>query len=98
MPTYVMTFNLTLQGIQNVKDIPGRVEAAKKMVKSMGGEVKAFYGILGADYDTMFILEAPNNESVARMALAISSLGNVRTSTHRAFSEEEFGKLISDLP
>jgi uncharacterized protein with GYD domain len=98
MATYVMTFSLTLQGIQNVKDIPGRVEAAKKMVKSMGGEVKAFYGILGADYDTMFILEAPDDESVGRMALAISSLGNVRTSTHRAFSEEEFGKLISELP
>jgi uncharacterized protein with GYD domain len=98
MATYIMTFNLTQQGMQNAKDIPARVEAARKTVKSMGGEVKAFFGILGADYDTMFILEAPDEESVGKMALAIASLGNVRTSTHRAFSEEEFAKLVSDLP
>jgi uncharacterized protein with GYD domain len=98
MATYVMTFNFTQQGIENVKDVPSRVEAARKIVKSMGGQLKAFYGILGAEYDTMFILDAPDEESVAKMALAISSLGNVRTSTHRAFSEEEFGKLLSALP
>ena len=98
MAMYLMNFSFTQQGMENVKDVPARVTAAKKIVKSMGGKVKAFYGILGADYDTMFILEAPDEESVAGMALAISSLGNVRTSTHRAFSEEEFGKLLSSLP
>lgn len=98
MATYVMTFNFTQQGIENVKDVPSRVEAARKIIKSMGGQLKAFYGTLGAEYDTMFILDAPDEESVAKMALAISSLGNVRTSTHRAFSEEEFGKLLSALP
>jgi uncharacterized protein with GYD domain len=54
--------------------------------------------LLGAEYDTMFILEAPDELSAGRMALAISSLGNVRSSTHRAFSEEELKKLVSGLP
>lgn len=98
MATYLMTFSFTQQGVQNIKDIPDRVEAAKKLVKSLGGEVKVFYGLLGAEYDTMFILEAPDEQSAGRMALAISSLGNVRSSTHRAFSEEELMKLISGLP
>ena len=85
MATYVVTFSFTEQGIQQVKESPVRVEAAKRTIQDMGGEVKAFYGVLGAAFDTMFIVEAPNEEAVARMALAISVLGNVRTSTHRAF-------------
>jgi uncharacterized protein with GYD domain len=34
MATYLMTFSFTQQGIQNTKDIPDRVEAARKIVKS----------------------------------------------------------------
>lgn len=98
MATYLMTFSFTQQGIQNIKDSPERVQAAKKTIQSLGGEVIAFYAVLGAAYDTMVILDAPDDEAVARMALGISSLGNVRTLTHRIFSEEEFGRLVSALP
>lgn len=97
MATYVMTFSFTDQGIRNVKDSPDRVRSAKQTVQSMGGAVKAFYGILGAEYDTMFILEAPDDEAVARMALGIASQGNVRTSTHRALSEEDFSRIVSGI-
>jgi uncharacterized protein with GYD domain len=97
MATYVMTFQFTQQGIQKVKESPARVEAARKTVQAMGGQVKAFYAILGAEYDTVFIVEAPGEEAVAKMALSISMQGNVRTSTHRAFSEDEFKNLTSSL-
>ena len=98
MATYLMTFSYTQQGIQKIKESPSRVEAAKKAIQSLGGEVKAFYGILGAEYDTMFILEAPDDQAVGKMALAIGSKGNVHTFTHRLFSEEEFKRIISGLP
>ena len=48
-------------------------------------------------YDTMIILEAPDDETVAKAALSISSLGNVRTDTHRAFIEDEYNKIIAGL-
>lgn len=98
MNSYVIFFSFTQQGIQNIKDSPERVETAKKTVKSLGGEVKAFYGILGSKYDTIFLLEAPDDETVAKMVLAIASKGNVSTETHRLFSESEYNKLISSLP
>ncbi len=98
MHTYVVFFGFTGQGIQNIKESPARVEAAKRTVKSMGGEVKAFYGILGSQFDTMFILKASDDEAVAKMVLAIASGGNVRTETHRLFTEDEYRKLISELP
>lgn len=98
MATYLMTFSYTQQGMQNIKDSPSRVQAAKRTVQSLGGEIKAFYGVIGAEYDTMFILEAPDDEAVGKMALAIGSEGNVRSSTHRVFSEEEFKRIIAGLP
>jgi uncharacterized protein with GYD domain len=97
MPTYLVLFGLTAQGIQNIKNSPARVEAAKETVRTMGGEMRAFYGILGGKFDTMFILEAPDDEAVARMVLTIGSGGNVRTETHRLFTEDEYRKVISAL-
>jgi len=98
MNTYIMTCGFTRQGMQNIKESPARVETAKKIVRELGGEVKTFYVVMGAAYDTVFILEAPSDEVVAGMALAISSQGNVRTDTHRVFTEEEFKKVIASLP
>ncbi|WP_303907681.1 GYD domain-containing protein [Thiohalomonas denitrificans] len=98
MHIYLIFFGFTAQGIQDIKESPARVEAAKETVRTMGGEMKAFYGILGSEFDTIFILEAPDDEAVAKMVLAIASGGNVRTETHRLFTEDEYKKVISSLP
>ncbi len=98
MNTYVIFFSFTQKGIENIKDSPARVEAAKKTVKALGGEMKAFYAILGSKYDTLFIVEAPDDSTVARMVLSIASKGSVSTETHRLFNEAEYSKIISSLP
>jgi uncharacterized protein with GYD domain len=95
MATYMILFNFTQKGIKEIKDSPARVTAAKEVIRKMGGEVRAFYAILGSQYDTMFILDAPNDEKLGGMVLAIARLGYVRTQTHRLFSEDEYGKIIS---
>jgi uncharacterized protein with GYD domain len=99
MPTYLVFFSFTQQGIEKIKDSPSRVSEAKKTVQSLGGTVKDFYGLMGmAGHDTLFIVEAPDDEVVARAVLAIGSRGNVRTTTVRAFNEAEFKRLIEKLP
>ncbi len=98
MPTYLVQFGYTQKGMENIKDSPARVEAAKQTVRKLGGEVKAFYGILGSEFDTLFIIEAPNDQKVGEMVLAIARSGFVRTRTNRLFSEEEFKTIISSLP
>jgi uncharacterized protein with GYD domain len=98
MATYVILFSFTQKGIKEIKDSPARITAAKEIIHKMGGEVHAFYAILGSQYDTMFILDAPNDEKLAGMVLEIARLGYVRTQTHRLFSEDEYGKIISSLP
>lgn len=98
MNTYVIFFNFTQQGMQNIKDSPKRVQDAKEVVKSMGGEFKEFYALLGSKYDTMFIVQAANDEAIARMVLAIAKKGSVTTDSHRLFTEAEYSKVISSLP
>ena len=98
MATYLMQFSFTQQGIERIKQLPVRAEAAKKTIRQIGGEVQAYYLILGSEFDTLFILTAPNDEKVAEMALAIAKLGNVRTRTHRLFNEEELNRITSSLP
>ena len=98
MGTYIMLFGFTQLGIMKVKESPARVEAARKTCQTMGAKVKDFYAVMGmGQYDTVFILEAPNDEAIAKAALAISSLGSVRTETHRAFTEDEYRKIITAL-
>jgi uncharacterized protein with GYD domain len=97
MAAYLMQFTFTQQGIEKIKQLSARGEAAKKMIAQMGGKVQAYYMILGSEFDTLFILTAPNDEKVAEMALAIAKLGNVRTRTHRLFNEEELSRITSSL-
>ena len=97
MPTYVSLVNFTQQGIQNIKESPARLDAAKKAFKAMGGELKHFYLTLGR-YDIILIGDHPSDETAAKVALATGSMGNVRTETFRAFNEEEYRKLIKSLP
>ncbi|HUZ48019.1 MAG TPA: GYD domain-containing protein [Terriglobia bacterium] len=98
MATYLMLFSFTQHGIEKVKQLGERVESARKTIRQMGGELKSFYLILGSEFDTLFILTAPSDEKVAEMALSIAKLGNVRTQTHRLFSEDEAKKITAALP
>ena len=66
------------------------------MVKSFGGELKEFYLTMGA-YDLVSIIEAPDDETAAKIALTLGSAGNVRTITLRAFTEAEFGEIVGGI-
>ena len=97
MPTYVLLTQYTQQGIEKIKDSPARLDRAKQAFKSVGAEIKAFYLTMG-QYDIVLVVEAPDDNTVAKLALSIGSLGSVRTQTLRAFTEDEFRKLIAGLP
>jgi len=97
MATYVMLFRFTEKGIENVKKSPSRVEAVKKSFKAAGAEVKQFYLVMG-QYDTVIVAEAPDDETIAKLTLSLGAQGNVRTETLRAFTEDEFRKIVAALP
>jgi uncharacterized protein with GYD domain len=98
MASYIVLFSFTDQGIGKIKESPGRVEKARRAFQEQGATVKEFYAVLGAEFDTVFIAEAPSDEAIARAVLSVASLGYVRTRTLRAFNEAEFGRIVSGLP
>ena len=97
MALFIVTINWTEQGIRNVKDAPKRRNAARDLAKKCGVEIKQLY-LTSGDSDLLAICETANGDNVAKFAIALGSMGNVRTRTARAWSEPEFTKLISELP
>jgi len=97
MATYISLLRFTQQGIENIKESPARLDKGKQAFRAMGGEVKEFYLVMGR-YDAVVVSEAPDDETAAKLALAIGSAGAIRTETFRAFPEEEYRKIIAALP
>ena len=97
MATYIMLASYTQKGIEEIKESPARLDAAKQAFQAMGAELKEFYLVMGR-YDMLVIGEAPDDETAAKLALAIGSRGSVRTETLKAFSEDEYRKIIDALP
>jgi uncharacterized protein with GYD domain len=96
MPTYITFGKFTQSGIENIKEGPSRLDEAKKAFQSMGAEIKDFYLVTG-EYDMVLVIEAPDDETVAKLALIIGSKGTSRTVTLRAFDEDAYRKMISEL-
>jgi uncharacterized protein with GYD domain len=96
MATYIILANWTEKGIENVKGSPGRLDAAKQAFAAAGAELKEFYMVMGR-YDMVVVGEAPDDETVAKIALRIGSGGAVRTETLRAFTEGEYRQIINAL-
>ena len=97
MPYFVTLAKYTDQGIRNIKDSPKRADAFEAAVKAAGGTLKDFYLVLG-EYDIVAVTELPSDEAAAKLSLATGSLGNVRTTTLRAFNRDEFRKIVAALP
>jgi uncharacterized protein with GYD domain len=97
MPTYVTFFNLTQKGMESVKRAPERIEAARRAFEAKGAKIKTFYLLLGR-YDAVVISEAPDDETAAQLALMLGARGYVRSETMRAFTEEEYRRIIDGIP
>jgi uncharacterized protein with GYD domain len=96
MAKYIALVNWTDQGIRNIKDSPARVDAVRAVAKKLGCEFKDLHLTIGA-YDMVATFEAPDDETMARLALTIGSAGNVRTTTLKALSEETFRKIAASI-
>ena len=97
MAKYISLVKYTAKGIENVKESPNRLDAFKQLCESMDTRVEGFYLTMGR-YDIIYIVDAPNPETVAKLVLTITSGGNVSTETLPAFPEDEYRKIVAALP
>jgi uncharacterized protein with GYD domain len=96
MTTYIMLANWTDRGMQAIKDGPKRMDDAKRMLADMGGQMKSLYLTMG-EYDLVGVYEAPDDAIAVRFTLMLGQLGNVRTTTLRAFPEEAYRYIVDSL-
>ncbi|MGQ9626265.1 MAG: GYD domain-containing protein [Anaerolineae bacterium] len=97
MPVYILLMKLTDQGIKNIKDAPQRIEAAIGAFEKMGGKLLGFYAVMG-EYDYVAIGEMPNDEVATAFLLGLGAGGNVRTTTLKALTKEQFVEIVKKLP
>jgi uncharacterized protein with GYD domain len=91
MPLYVMLSTLTSDGLATIKQNPGRILEVEQELKAMGVAIKGQWAVLG-EYDFVNLVEAPDNETVARASVEIGSRGSVSIVTLPAIPVEEFIK------
>ena len=89
MPLYIMLSRLTVWGRKTVKERPERIKEVNKEVEAMGAKIKAQYTTLGM-YDFINVMEAPDNETIARVALELGSRGTLETTTLSAMTLDDF--------
>lgn len=94
---FIVSINWTEQGIRTIKDWPKRAKAARELGKKVGVEIKETYLTTG-DHDMVLMVEAANGDNMAKFAMAMGMVGNIRTKTSRAWSEADFVKLLGELP
>jgi uncharacterized protein with GYD domain len=96
MSKYILLLNWTEQGAKSVKESANRYDAAKEAAKKVGATLEAIYLTFG-QYDLVAVLDAPSDEAVATFNLRLSSAGNIRGVTLKAFPEADYRKIIGAL-
>jgi uncharacterized protein with GYD domain len=89
MPLYILITTLTDEGRKSIKDNPERIEQVNREIESMGAFVIAQYAVLG-QYDFINLVEAPDNEAIARVSIELGARGTVQIMTLPAVPVQEF--------
>src|SRR6266540_2165171 len=89
MATYVLLTKVTAAGIKTLQANPRRIKEVNKDVEALGGRVVAQYATLGR-YDFVNIVEAKDNETIARLSVALGARGSVQIETLTAIPVETF--------
>jgi uncharacterized protein with GYD domain len=97
MGKYVLLGNWTDKGAREVKDTVKRSRAAREAFAKMGVNAREWIFTLG-QYDVVLTVEAPDDETLTRAALALALQGNLRTTTLRGFGETEMAEILEALP
>jgi len=94
MPLFVMLTNLTDAGMETLRKNPERIkEVNEEVTQKFGVKILAQYVVMG-EFDFVNIMDAPDNDTMVKMAIELGSRGTIRTLTMPALDVD---RLIQDL-
>lgn len=97
MATYIMLIKLSNDAAADIANAKSGRNAGKKAAAALGVQWKRSYLLMGGEYDVLIVLEAPDDETMAKFALLGTMSGAVSTRTMRAFTETEADRLVDSL-
>ncbi|MDW5564239.1 MAG: GYD domain-containing protein [Methanomassiliicoccus sp.] len=89
MPEYVVLSRLTAEGRKTLSTNPDRLLEVNEEISKMGAKVMRQYALLGK-YDFLTILEAPDNETMAKIMVQLGARGSLETVTFAAMNIDDF--------
>ncbi len=96
MPIYINLMTYTEQGLRNIKKSPNRFDAARKVAEELGGSNQPLHLTMGI-YDLVAISQFSDDPTAATFVLRLGALGNVRTTTLKAFPEDVYRKIVESV-
>jgi len=90
---FISLLNWTEQGVRAFPESVKRANAVAEAATRMGGSIHSIYWTVG-QYDIVTISEFPDDETATAFLLVLSSQGNVRTETLRAYNADEMTRII----
>jgi uncharacterized protein with GYD domain len=97
MPRYVLLVDWTEQGVQAVDHTVDRLVQGTKLGEAFGCELEHVWWTQG-NHDMVSVVRAPDEQAMVAYTLAIARLGNLRTTTLRAWTGDEMQEIVSRLP
>jgi len=99
MSRYVLLIKMTGQGAKNIakKDAPAQIEETTKVLEAAGCKIIDHYVVMG-EYDFVAVFEAESDEVMMAQLLRMNAGGNFTTTTLKAFTIEEFARMVKGLP
>ena len=91
--TYVLLTKVTAAGVKTLQSNPRRIKKVNEEIEAMGARVVAQYATLGR-YDFVNIVEAKDNETIARVSVGLGARGTVQIETLTAIPIETFIRSI----
>jgi uncharacterized protein with GYD domain len=98
LPSYVTLRRFTDQGRRNIKESPSRLGQAKALAERMGIIIERFFLLMGGPYELLAIIRAPDDRTLEEFLLAVGMAGDDEGAAMRAFTEDEFRVIVSELP
>jgi uncharacterized protein with GYD domain len=89
MATYIMLSTLTDDGRETIQERPDRITEVNKEIEAMGARLVSQWAVLGP-YDFVNVVEAPDNETIARLSVSLGSRGTVQFLTMPALDVADF--------
>jgi len=89
MATYVLLSTLTDEGAGTITKNPGRIRDVNKEIEKLGVKVTSQYALLGP-YDFLSVVEAPDNETIARVSAELAARGSIKITTLAAIPIDKF--------